>query len=97
MAGQHETAEGGADVILDMVGGDYIPRNLKALAEEHLSYEAFREQSRESLIILLLSGEAVRSRAEGFAPGEGFDTVIARAVAELAELPRLAVPLFGEG
>ena len=27
-------AEGGADVILDMVGGDYIPRNLKALAED---------------------------------------------------------------
>ncbi len=26
--------EGGADVILDMVGGDYIPRNLKALAVE---------------------------------------------------------------
>lgn len=27
-------AEGGADVVLDMVGGDYIPRNLKALAME---------------------------------------------------------------
>ena len=26
--------EGGANVILDMVGGDYIPRNLKALAED---------------------------------------------------------------
>ncbi len=27
-------AEGGADVILDMVGGDYVSRNLKALAED---------------------------------------------------------------
>ncbi|GAA6159273.1 NAD(P)H-quinone oxidoreductase [Ruegeria sp. HU-ET01832] len=27
-------AEGGANLILDMVGGDYIPRNVKALAEE---------------------------------------------------------------
>jgi putative PIG3 family NAD(P)H quinone oxidoreductase len=27
-------AEGGADVILDMVGGDYVARNLRALAEE---------------------------------------------------------------
>lgn len=27
-------AEGGADVILDMVGGDYVVRNLKALAED---------------------------------------------------------------
>lgn len=27
-------AEGGADLILDMVGGDYIPRNIKALDED---------------------------------------------------------------
>ena len=27
-------AQGGADVILDMVGGPYLPRNVKALAEE---------------------------------------------------------------
>ncbi len=27
-------AEGGANLILDMVGGDYIPRNIKALAED---------------------------------------------------------------
>ncbi len=27
-------AEGGADLILDMVGGDYIPRNVKALADD---------------------------------------------------------------
>jgi len=28
------TAEGGADLILDMVGGAYIPRNLRALADD---------------------------------------------------------------
>jgi NADPH2:quinone reductase len=27
-------AEGGANLILDMVGGDYIPRNVKCLAED---------------------------------------------------------------
>ncbi len=27
-------AEGGADLILDMVGGDYIPRNIKTLAND---------------------------------------------------------------
>jgi NADPH2:quinone reductase len=27
-------AEGGADLILDMVGGDYLPRNVKCLADE---------------------------------------------------------------
>jgi NADPH:quinone reductase len=32
----------GVDVILDMVGGDYIPRNIKALAEDgRLSFIAF--------------------------------------------------------
>ena len=28
------SAEGGADLILDMVGGDYLPRNVKALADD---------------------------------------------------------------
>jgi putative PIG3 family NAD(P)H quinone oxidoreductase len=28
------TAQGGADLILDMVGGDYLPRNVKALAPD---------------------------------------------------------------
>jgi NADPH2:quinone reductase len=27
-------AEGGVDLILDMVGGDYLPRNVKALADD---------------------------------------------------------------
>jgi NADPH2:quinone reductase len=27
-------AEGGADLILDMVGGDYLPRNVRALADD---------------------------------------------------------------
>ena len=27
-------AEGGADLILDMVGGDYLPRNVKSLADD---------------------------------------------------------------
>jgi NADPH2:quinone reductase len=31
---QHETGGKGVDVILDMVGGDYIPRELKALAAD---------------------------------------------------------------
>src|SRR3546814_1337540 len=32
----------GVDVVLDMVGGDYIPRNIKAMAEDgRLSFIAF--------------------------------------------------------
>src|SRR3546814_11838507 len=37
-----KTSGKGVDVILDMVGGDYIPRNVKALAEDgRLSLIAF--------------------------------------------------------
>lgn len=39
---------------------------------------------------------AVRSRAEHYAPGERFDTVIARAVAELGTLARIAGHHVGE-
>jgi len=43
-------AEGGADLILDMVGGDYIPRNLKALADEgRLVQIAFLEGPKASV------------------------------------------------
>lgn len=43
-------AEGGADLILDMVGGDYLPRNVKALADEgRLVQIAFLQGSKVSL------------------------------------------------
>lgn len=43
-------AEGGADLILDMVGGSYIPRNIKALADEgRLVMIAFLEGSKAEL------------------------------------------------
>lgn len=43
-------AEGGADVILDMVGGEYIPRNLRALAiEGRLVQIAFLQGARAEL------------------------------------------------
>lgn len=43
-------AEGGAHVILDMVGGDYLPRNVKALADEgRLVQIAFLKGSKTEL------------------------------------------------
>lgn len=43
-------AEGGANLILDMVGGSYIPRNIKALADEgRLVMIAFLEGSKAEL------------------------------------------------
>lgn len=48
-------AEGGADVILDMVGGSYIPRNLDALANDgRLVQIAFLEGSTVELNMLQL-------------------------------------------
>src|SRR3546814_10854026 len=39
----------GVDVVLDMVGGDYIPRNIKAMAEDgRLSFIAFRSEEHTS-------------------------------------------------
>ena len=44
------TAEGGADLILDMVGGSYIPRNIKALADDgRLVFIAFLEGAKAEL------------------------------------------------
>lgn len=43
-------AEGGANLILDMVGGDYIPRNIKALADDgRLVQIAFLTESKVTL------------------------------------------------
>jgi len=41
--------------------------------------------------------EVVQSRAEGFKPGERFDTVLARAVGPVADLVRVAGPLVAGG
>lgn len=43
-------AEGGADLILDMVGGDYLPRNVRALADDgRLVQIAFLQSSKVEL------------------------------------------------
>ena len=61
----------GADVILDMVGGDYVPRNLEALAEDgRLVQIAFLRGSRAEVDLqavmrkrLTLTGSTLRARA----------------------------------
>jgi NADPH2:quinone reductase len=46
-------AAGGADVILDMVGGEYVPRNLKALADDgRLVQIAFLQGSKPALNLM---------------------------------------------
>jgi putative PIG3 family NAD(P)H quinone oxidoreductase len=65
-------AEGGAHVILDMVGGDYIPRNIKALADDgHLQQIAFLQSPKVELNFaelmmrrLTMSGSTLRPQSD---------------------------------
>ncbi|HYJ83382.1 MAG TPA: NAD(P)H-quinone oxidoreductase [Allosphingosinicella sp.] len=68
------TGGAGVAVVLDMVGGDYVPRNLACLGEEgrHVSIAAQRGASAEIPIWdvmrkrLALTGSTLRARSEGF-------------------------------
>jgi putative PIG3 family NAD(P)H quinone oxidoreductase len=65
-------AAGGADLILDMVGGDYIPRNVKALADDgRLVSIAFLQGPKASLNFaqvmvrrLTITGSTLRPRTD---------------------------------
>ena len=68
------TAGQGVSVVLDMVGGDYVPRNLACLAEEgrHVSI-AFQRGAKSELLIpdlmrrrLTLTGSTLRPRSVEF-------------------------------
>ncbi|MFV0383748.1 NAD(P)H-quinone oxidoreductase [Paracoccus sp. (in: a-proteobacteria)] len=66
------TAEGGADLILDMVGGSYVPRNIKALAMDgRLVMIAFLEGAKAELNFaqimvkrLTLTGSTLRPQSD---------------------------------
>ena len=68
---------GGVNIVLDMVGGDYVPRNLDCLAEEgrHVSIAVQRGGSAEIPIWkimqrrLTLTGSTLRARDIGFKTG----------------------------
>jgi putative PIG3 family NAD(P)H quinone oxidoreductase len=68
------TARGGVNVVVDMVGGDYVPRNLACLAEEgrHVSIAVQRGASAEIQIFdimrrrLMLTGSTLRPRPVEF-------------------------------
>lgn len=81
---KQETGGRGVDVILDMVGGDYVPRELKALADDgRLALIAFLGGSKTTLDLneilrrrLHISGSTLRPRSVEF------KTQIARALGE---------------
>ncbi len=68
------TARRGVDVVIDMVGGDYLPRNLSCLADEgrHVSIAVQRGPTAEIQIFdimrrrLTLTGSTLRPRTVGF-------------------------------
>ena len=68
------TGKRGVDLVLDMVGGDYVPRNLACLAEEgrHVSIAAQRGASAELPLWpimrkrLTLTGSTLRAREAAF-------------------------------
>jgi NADPH2:quinone reductase len=71
---KHLTEGRGVDVVLDMVGGDYVPRNLACLADEgrHVSI-AFQRGGKSELKIplimqkrLTLTGSTLRARSVEF-------------------------------
>ena len=63
----------GVDVILDMVGGDYFPKHLRALASRgrlvHIAYSRGREVTADLALIMLkrlvITGSTLRSRPAG--------------------------------
>ena len=70
--------EGGADLILDMVGGDYIPRNLKALADDgRLVFIAFLRGPKADIELRADHGAAADADridpAAAVRPGQGAD------------------------
>ena len=68
------TAGKGVNVILDMVGGDYVPRELKALADDgRIVFIAYLGGSKATVDLgeilrrrLTLTGSALRARPIGF-------------------------------
>ncbi len=70
-------AVGGADVILDMVGGDYLPRNIKALADDgRLQQIAFLQGPKVEMNFapmmmrrLTISGSTLRPQSDGAKAG----------------------------
>ena len=69
-----ETPNNGADVILDIVGGDYMQRNIKALALDgrliHLAFAKGPQAELNMMPVMLkrltLTGSTLRSRSDAF-------------------------------
>ncbi|MEX2494787.1 MAG: 16S rRNA (guanine(527)-N(7))-methyltransferase RsmG [Woeseia sp.] len=90
--------------LLDIGTGAGFPGLPLALAEPSLRVELLDSNGKKIAFVRHLiarlevgNAAAVKARVEHYAPGTGFDTVVARAFAAIPEMVKLAAPLVGAG
>ena len=89
--------------IIDIGTGAGFPGLPLAIAEPGLSFVLLDSNGKKISFVRHMVGElgltnveATKARAEDYAPGTGFDTVIARALASIPRLVELSARLVGE-
>ncbi|MEO0499075.1 MAG: NAD(P)H-quinone oxidoreductase [Pseudomonadota bacterium] len=86
-------APGGVDVVLDMVGGDYVPRNLECLGDEgrHVTI-AFQRGPKTELNLMQVMAKRLRLSGSFLRPRDpAFKALVARSLRDHVW------PLFAEG